>query len=122
VLRALYEAFGRGDLAGVNCLFTPDATFHQPGRNPISGDYRGVAEILRLLRSLAERSGGTFRGSVHDVLGSGNHAVGLLRVTASRQDRQLDMAVVHVAHVSNGLITEVWVHPQDQYAVDAFWA
>ena len=122
MLRALYEAFGRGDLAEVESLFSPDAIFHQPGRNPTSGDYKGVSEILRLLRSLAERSGGTFRGTVHDILGSDDHAIGLLRVTAARKDRALDMPVVHVVHVTNGRITEVWAHPRDQYAVDAFWA
>ena len=122
MLRALYEAFGRGDLAEVESLFSPDAIFHQPGRNPTSGDYKGVSEILRLLRSLAERSGGTFRGTVHDILGSDDHAIGLLRVTAARKDRPLDMPVVHVVHVTNGRITEIWAHPRDQYAVDAFWA
>ena len=52
VLRSLYEAFGRGDLAGVGAVFWPDAIFHQPGRNPTSGDYKGVAETPSLLAKL----------------------------------------------------------------------
>jgi ketosteroid isomerase-like protein len=70
---------------------------------------------------VAERSSGTFHGTVHDILGSDHHAVGLLRVTAARKDRELDMPVVHVVHVTNGRITEIWAHPRDQYAVDEFW-
>jgi uncharacterized protein len=48
----------------VEGLFADDIVFHQPGRNPTSGDYRGIDRVLGLLRTLAERSGGTFRSQV----------------------------------------------------------
>ena len=71
---------------------------------------------------MAERSGGTFRADVHDVLGDDEHVVGLLRVSAQRDGRSLDMPVVHVWHVREGKLAELWIHPQDQYAIDEFWA
>jgi len=51
---------------------------------------------------------------VHDLLGSDDHAVGLLRITAARGHHHVDMPVVHVVHVADGRIREVWAHPVDQ--------
>jgi hypothetical protein len=49
-------------------LFADDIIFHQPARNPTSGDHQRVDRVLGLLRTLAERSGGTFRSQVHNLL------------------------------------------------------
>ena len=51
---------------------------------------------------------------VHDLLGSDDHAVGLLRITAARGHHHVDMPVVHVVHVADGRVREVWAHPVDQ--------
>ena len=63
-------------------LFADDIVFQQPGRNPTSGDYQGLDAVLGLLRTLGERSGGTFRSQVRDLLATDQHAVA--RVTAQR--------------------------------------
>ena len=78
--------------------------------------------MLALLGMLVERSGGTFRAEVHDVLGGQEHAVGLLRVSGRREGRDVDVPVVHVFHVRDGKLAELWIHPLDQYAIDEFWA
>jgi ketosteroid isomerase-like protein len=122
LLRSLYAAFSRRDLSTVRSLFADDIVFHQPGSNPTSGDYQGVDGVLGLLGTLAERSGGTFRAEVHDVLASDQHAVGLLRVTAQRGPRKVDVPVVHVWHVRDGKLAEAWAHPADQSVLDEFWA
>jgi ketosteroid isomerase-like protein len=122
LLRTLYEAFSRRDLDTVRRLFADDIVFHQPGRNPTSGDYHGIDGVLGLLRTLAERSGGTFRSEVHDLLASDQHAVALLRVTARRGALTVDVPVVHVWHLRDGRLTEAWAHPADQHLLDEFWA
>ncbi len=48
LIRAGYEAFGRGDIAVFQGLFTPDITWHVGGRNPLSGDKRGLEATLEL--------------------------------------------------------------------------
>jgi uncharacterized protein len=78
--------------------------------------------VLGLLRTLDERSGGTFRSQVHDLLATDDHAVALLRVTAQREDRAVDVPVVHVWHVRDGKLAEAWAHPVDQHLLDQFWA
>jgi ketosteroid isomerase-like protein len=121
LLRSLYEAASRRDVSTVRGLFTDDVVFHQPGRNSTSGDYRGADGVLGLLGSLAERTDGTFRVAVHDVLGGDDHAVALLQVAAEREGRSIDVSVVHVAHVRDGKLAEIWVHPRDMHVLDEFW-
>jgi ketosteroid isomerase-like protein len=52
---------------------------------------------------------------------AGRHGVALLHVTAERDGRHLDVTVVHVIHVRDGKVAEVWVHPRDSNALDEFW-
>ena len=82
-------------------LFADDFVFHQPGRNPTSGDYQGLDAVLGLLRTLGERSGGM----------------------GDRQARGHDRGRpgVHVWHVRDGKLAEAWAHPTDQHLLDEFW-
>jgi hypothetical protein len=59
--RRAYDAFSRGDADTLRQLFADDAVFHEPGRNPVSGDHQGIDQILAFFGLLAQRSGGTFR-------------------------------------------------------------
>jgi hypothetical protein len=60
-----------------------------PGRNPLSGDYRGKQEVFALFGKRAEQTAGTFRAEVHHLLADDTHGVGLVIVTATRADRSL---------------------------------
>jgi ketosteroid isomerase-like protein len=61
LLRRGYDAFSKGDVETLRQVFAQDAVFHEPGRNPVSGDYHGIDQMLAFFGTLAERSGGTFR-------------------------------------------------------------
>ena len=122
LLRRGYEAFGKGDLDTLRELFSPDITFHSPGRSPIAGDYAGVDETFGFFGKLAELSGGSFRVEVHDILANDEHVVALTTVSGQRDGKSLDDRSVEVYHVKDGKITEAWVHPGDQYAGDEFWS
>jgi ketosteroid isomerase-like protein len=75
--RRAYDAFSKGDVDTLRQVFADNAVFHEPGRNPVSGDYKGIDQILAFFGTLAERSGGTFRVNLHDVVANDEHAVGL---------------------------------------------
>jgi len=122
LVRSVYDAFARGDLEAVLGSASDDVVIHSRGRNPLGGDHKGVQGVRDYLVQLAQRSGGTFQLEVQDVLASDAHTVGLVRVTAQREGRQMDMPVVHVCRVRDGKLAEVWIHPLDQHAVDEFWA
>ena len=63
---------------------------------------------------------GTLKRILHDALGTDGHAVQLLKVTACVSGRSHSWKAVAVMHVRDGKFSEVWLHVDDQYALDAF--
>jgi ketosteroid isomerase-like protein len=121
LVRRAYEAQGRGDLDTYLGLLTDDFDLHIPGRSRIAGHYRGRDEVRRHFREIAELSGGTFRTELHDALAGDDHAIGLVAARAERAGRAVDLPRVHVWHVVDGRLSELWLHPADQYEFDAYW-
>ena len=123
LVREGYAAFGRGDIDALQRqFFAEEVRYHVPGRNPLGGDYQGVAQVLGWLGRQFELSGGTIRAEVHDVVANDEHAVSLITVRGERAGKQLEDNSVQVFHIRDGKVSEVWSHPADLYAVDAFWS
>jgi uncharacterized protein len=122
LVRRGYEAFNNADVETLRQLFADTTIFHEPGRSPISGDYEGLDQVLGFFGTLAERSGGTFRASLHDVVANDEHAVGLHSSDAERDGRSVRSLTVLVFHVRDGRITETWSHHYDQHEFDEFWS
>ena len=122
LVRRGYDAFARGDVDALRQVFADDTVFHEPSRNPISGDYQGIDQVLGFFGTLAERSGGTFRVNVHDVVANDEHVVGLHSSDAERDGRRAHSPTVLVFHVRDGRIAETWSHHYDQLEYDDFWA
>ena len=99
-----------------------DAVWYVPGRNQLSGDYRGVDAILGLFAKIAELSGGTFRTDVHDVVANDEHAVGIYATRGEREGRTYENRNVLVQHIRNGKLVETWLLSDDQYAADEFFS
>jgi hypothetical protein len=55
-----FAAFARGDMDAVGQFLGEDTRWHFPGRNPLSGDYEGVAEVLGVFGKVFELSGAHF--------------------------------------------------------------
>lgn len=122
LFRKGYAAFQSGDMEALRELFAPDIVWHAGGRNPLSGDFKGVDEVLGNFMKTMERAGGTFKIELHDVMANDEHAVALASATGEREGKKLNSRLAHVAHIKDGKMTESWIHPDDQYAVDDFWA
>jgi len=122
LVRRGFTAFGSGDMATLGELFADDIVWHVGGRSPITGDYKGKAEVIGLFAQLAARSGGTFRIDVHDLLANDEHVVALVKGTAEHGGKTLNDSGAQVFHVQGGKVTEQWFHPGDQHASDEFWS
>jgi ketosteroid isomerase-like protein len=120
LVRRGFDAFSKGDLDTVRALFDPDAVWHAPGRSRLSGDHRGVDDILDYFARTMELTGGTFRVELHDVLANDEHTVALYVARGEREGRSLEDRSVLVSHVRNGTFVETWQHSGDQYAADEF--
>jgi len=122
LLRKGFDAFGRGDMDALRELFADDVVWHFPGKGQLAGDYRGKEEVLGFLGKSFELSGGTLRLEIHDVLANDEHGTVLTHVTGQREGKSLDDNSVQVFHISDGKVTESWIHPGDLYAGDDFWS
>src|SRR5262249_342698 len=82
LIRTGYDAFARGGIPGALAVFAEDILWPVPGRGPISGDYRGHAEVLGFFRHFTELSAGTFRIEVDEILAKGDRVVVLCAESA----------------------------------------
>ncbi len=120
-LREGYDAFGKGDLDRLTELWSPDLRWHESGRNQIAGEYTGPPEVFGLFGRLMELSEGSFRVEVRTVLADDTDGVAVVRISAHRGDRTLDVLAAHVFRFEGDRVAEFWTAPTDQAAVDAFY-
>jgi ketosteroid isomerase-like protein len=71
------EAALRGDFEGMLAHYADDVVFHYPGRNALSGTYRGKDGLREWARRIDELLGteGSLARTLHDILASDDHAV-----------------------------------------------
>jgi len=118
---ALYAAQSRGDLETYLSLLAHDFVMHIPGRSQIAGDYVGIDDMRRHFKEIKELSAGTFKTGVHDVVAGAAHVVALVDARAERGGVVHELPRVHVWHVRDGKLAEMWLQPLDQYAFDDYW-
>ena len=58
-VRKGYEAFGQGDMDTLRSIMTPDVIQSVPGKSRVSGDHKGVDNVLGYYAKLFELTGGT---------------------------------------------------------------
>ncbi|HEX4941102.1 MAG TPA: nuclear transport factor 2 family protein [Actinomycetota bacterium] len=118
LLRGLFDAFAAGDVARIEGTFDDDVTWHAPGTNRFSGQFRGRAAVLERLATMRE-AGISTRFDVHDVVANEEHAIALVHLHLEVADgRRYDQQQVAVAHVRDGRIVEFWTMNQDQAVLD----
>jgi hypothetical protein len=123
VIRDLYDAFASGEMSVVDRLLADDVTWHAPGTAQHAGVRRGKAELLASMGRLAALTGGTLRSEVLDVLANDRRAVVLQVTRAQRAGRPaLHDREVIIYELRDGRVVEVWEHPGDLHAMDAFFA
>ena len=122
MIRAAFEAFGRGDLETMQKQYwTEDIRFHVMGRGPLSGDVDGSAAVVEWLGGLAEATGGTYRAeALQDVLANDERAVALYTARAERDGQGWEDETVLVMRIQDGKIAEQWSYLADQYGADEF--
>ncbi len=112
------ELINAGDFDALRELYADDCVLHYPGRNPLAGDHANLDEfIVKVERVFGD---GVVKRELHDALGTDDHAVQILDVSADVGGRSHAWRGVVVYHVRNGKFSEAWVHVEDQHALDEF--
>lgn len=111
-----------GDITALVSLFAPTMTFTCPGNNPLSGTYEGRDGVMAFFGAEYERSNGTLRGTLIDVIGDADHTFTRIRLHGERNGLHLDAQSCFVHQFdAEGHITAVFQFNYDQAATDAFW-
>ena len=123
LVRRGYQAFAEGDMDTLRSMFAPDAVHVATGNNPLSGEYRGVDDILGYYGKLFELSDGTFAAELQNVRSEGDDTVvATHRDKGQRGDKSLDQDEELTFTISNGKFTRLVENHSDQAAYDSFWS
>jgi ketosteroid isomerase-like protein len=120
-VRRLYQAIIARDTMRVAQLADQDIAFHITGRSMFAGHYRGREQALKVFHDVGAVTGRSVHIDLHDVVGSGEHVVGLHRMRGHRNGKALDQNGCLVCHFSDGALKEAWLAFEDQHQFDAFW-
>src|SRR5215831_490616 len=109
VVRAVFGAFARGDLAALSDLLHADATWHHHNDDRHGGIHRGAEAVVAYLTESALVTAGTLRAEPQSVLADGQGRVAVpLRFSASRPDgRTIDVPQVVLVTVDGGRIRAI---------------
>jgi ketosteroid isomerase-like protein len=120
LLRTGYDAFAAGDLAAVEQLFRPDATWHAQRLGRLSGDHAGWPQIAAFFGRTMELTSATFTVTVEELLSNETGVAAVVRSRGERNGNRLDERQVHLYRIDDGRVAEAW-----QFAgpgADAFWS
>lgn len=121
VVRRFYEAFQKEDVSGIQTVCAPNLVWHEVGRNALSGDHRGLEQVMGFFQNM-EKSLEGVEVEIHDVVANDSHVVVLENMKLHRAGKTVETKASAIFHVADGKITEGWEFREDQYGVDELLA
>jgi ketosteroid isomerase-like protein len=124
VVRAGFEAFGKGDMAAFAAVFAPDATWNHRNPDRLGGIHEGRDGIIGFIAESGRLTAGTLRAVPEAIMGDGaGHVAVVTRVSGTRPDgRTLDDPQILLFAVDADVVRHVDQYIGDPPAVTAFWA
>jgi len=122
-IRDALEVYNSGDHDAMRGFLADDIVWHVGGSHEMSGDYRGVDEVVNYFRDVRKATAGTLQVEPVEVLANGRRASIFMHVTAHRDVRMLDVLLAEALTLDeDGRWSEYWALANDQDDVDAFWS
>jgi uncharacterized protein len=120
LVRRGYEAFIAGDMVWLNDHLHENVVWHVPGKNLLSGEYRGRENVLAFFARSVGIALPEF--DIHDVVASDDHVVVLTSISWRRNDNGATFQdrIGQAFHVDNGQVLEVWTMGEDLAGFDQF--
>jgi len=118
--RRLFEAFGR-DPKVIAAALARDVVWRVPGDTVMSGEYRGLRDVVEFLRRTGLETDGTYRSRLHTVVADDDWGLAVYRAYGTRNGIDLDVDQALVIRFADGQLKEVTAVPLDS-TFDAFWA
>ena len=122
LLRSGYAAFASGDLATIERMFHPGVIWHAQRLGQLGGDHIGWPAVADFFGRSMQLTRGTFHIDVIEVLTNATGGAVVVQSMGERDGKRLNDRQVHLFHVENGQVTEIWQFVGDGHAAEAFWS
>ncbi|MEW2581607.1 nuclear transport factor 2 family protein [Streptomyces syringium] len=122
LVRQVYARFSEGNMAELAQLLHPDVELHVPGTHALAGVFKGLDEVLAVLRATAAEAD-TLTVELQEVFtGADGQVIGVDHSRGIRQDRTLDQRVAIVFTVADGQVSQLTEFHSDHAEIARFWA
>jgi ketosteroid isomerase-like protein len=123
LIRELYEARARNDVAAIRSILDENVVWHEPELEAEhTGDLRGSEAVLAMIGEARRITDGTFSLVPQQIVANGEHAVALIDWSATRGGgERLEGKEVAVYRVRNGKIVEASFHQDNPDTDRKFW-
>jgi uncharacterized protein len=122
-VRRGYEAFGQGDMDTLRSIMTPDVIQSVPGKSQVSGEHKGVDDVLGYYATLFELTGGTLKAELQSATAEGaDKVVAVHHLTAQRGGKSYDQNETLTFTLTGGKISRLDESRPDQAAFDSFFS
>jgi ketosteroid isomerase-like protein len=103
-MRASYEAFNRGDIAGAQAVYDDQIEWSEPGGGTApGGTFHGIEHVGREVFAVVGQHFAEFRVEPERFIDAGNHVVVIGRFRGrSKGGQELDAPFAHIWTMRNG--------------------
>lgn len=124
IVREGFEAFQRGDIDKIRTLMADDMEWTVLGNNPMSGVYKGKAEIVGYFGKLIMETEGTLDIDYIDFIGNDEKVVAITHVKAERNDKKMDVDSILIFGMNavGKAISCIGPYSDDSAQIDDFWS
>ncbi|MEO5671672.1 MAG: nuclear transport factor 2 family protein [Ramlibacter sp.] len=121
-LRDGYAAMAKGNGKQLALLLDPEAEWHIPGKSTLAGTYKGLNDIFKFWKRVAELAPGGLQLEVIDVFANDDRGGVFVIGRGARQGLTIEERGVHVFEFEAGKATSARFLYEDQDAYDRFWS
>jgi uncharacterized protein len=122
-VRRGYDAFSKGDMDTLRSIMTPDVVHVVPGNSLISGEYKGIDEVLGYYGKLFDLTGGNLSVDIKTVSSEGPDKVAVIHHNkAQREGKTFDADEKLTFTFSGDKIARLEESHDNLPEWDAFWS
>ena len=122
VLKAALDAIGKGDFATFATLLHPETVLEASGNSQLGGKYNGPEKVMGFFTKVGQLSDGTFSIDTASTFGDDSRAVGVYKMSATRNGQKFEWDHVNVYDIRDDKIANVRWHIHQQAEFDKFWS
>ena len=118
------EMYAGGSIDAVIELLAEDIVWHVPGKSPIAGDHRGIAQVIDYFERRRRLANATMRMHPGEVISEGDTVAQFVEGTAVLGGEQVSWRTIGIYRVDleHRWIREVWLVPLNGELFDRIWS